>query len=50
LPRLWLVSGYALLLLLNAFAVLIAGISPLIFIATATIGLLALLVLWRAVG
>jgi hypothetical protein len=33
-----------------AFAVMIVGISPIIFIATATIGLLALPVLLRAVG
>jgi len=48
--RFWLVSGYALLLLVMAFGITIGAISPIIFIGTTIIGIMALLALWRAAG
>jgi len=49
-PRVWLVSGIVLVMVMMAVGILAGLVSPIICGVTAIIGLLALLVIWRVAG
>ena len=49
-PRVWLVSGIVLVMVMMAVGILAGLVSPIVSGVTAIIGLLALLVIWRVAG